>query len=56
MRGCLRPQPPQIPPRSASANAEGNDSFEPLTIAQAKTRLARTLGVPEASVKISIEA
>lgn len=47
-------QPPKVPPTSAAESVEGD--FEPLTIAQAKTRLARTLGVPETSVKISIEA
>jgi hypothetical protein len=29
---------------------------EPLTIAQAKARLARTLGVAPASIKITVEA
>jgi|SRR5882672_7967299 len=46
------------PPTGSSPSTAGNsdDDFEPLTIPQAKTRLARTLGVPETSIKISIEA
>jgi hypothetical protein len=48
-------RPPVAPPRSPS-DASDDDNFEPLTIPQAKVRLARTLGIPESSVKISIEA
>lgn len=47
---------PPVAPRRSPSGASDDDSFEPLTIADAKARLARTLGVPEASVKISIEA
>lgn len=46
--------PLAVPPNLNVADAE--DGSEPLTIAQAKRRLARTLGVPESSVRISIEA
>ena len=48
-------KPPVASPRSPSG-ASDDDSFEPLTIPQAKVRLARTLGVPESSVRITIEA
>jgi len=33
-----------------------NDDAGPLTIAQAKTRLAQTLGVDPGSIKITVEA
>ena len=48
-------RPPVAPPLSPSGASE-DDKFEPLTIPRAKVRLARTLAVPEASIKISIEA
>jgi hypothetical protein len=50
------PQPPRTPPASAAAGSEDDDGFEPLTIAQAKTRLARTLGVDPSNIKITVEA
>ena len=42
---------PPVAPRRSPSGASDDDSFEPLTIADAKARLARTLGVPEASVE-----
>ena len=47
--------PPTQPPTWA-AGASDDDDDEPLTIAQAKTRLARTLGVDPSSIKITVEA
>ena len=44
-----------VPPYSAEAVAAQNE-FEPLTIAQAKVRLARTLGVDPTNIKITVEA
>jgi hypothetical protein len=44
------------PPRVAPSAAGHDDNDEPLTIAQAKARLARTLGVDPASIKITVEA
>ena len=41
------------PPQRAGAGGVGN---EPLTIAEAKSRLARTLGVDSANIKITVEA
>jgi hypothetical protein len=46
-------RPPVTPP---SATAGDSDDFEPLTIPQAKERLARTLGVDPGSIKITVEA
>jgi hypothetical protein len=46
-------QPPMVP---TAAAAYDDDSFEPLTIAEAKARLARTLGVDPGSIKITVEA
>lgn len=48
-------QPARVPTATAAAG-EDDDSFEPLTIAQAKARLARTLGVDPGNVKITVEA
>jgi hypothetical protein len=47
--------PPAQPPSWGAAAADDDDD-EPLTIAQAKTRLARTLGVDPGSIKITVEA
>jgi hypothetical protein len=49
-------RPPVIPPTSSAASAGDANSFEPLTIPQAKVRLARTLGVDPGSIKITVEA
>jgi hypothetical protein len=48
-------RPPVAPPTVSSAS-DGDDSFEPLTIPQAKARLARTLGVDPDAIKITVEA
>ena len=42
--------------RTQQASASNADDEEPLTIGQAKARLARTLGVDPASIKITVEA
>lgn len=47
--------PPAQPPTWSSGASDDSDD-EPLTIAQAKTRLARTLGVDPSSIKITVEA
>jgi len=47
---------PTAPQNSPAAVVREGDGFEPLTIAQAKIRLARTLGVDPASIKIMVEA
>jgi hypothetical protein len=47
--------PPAAPMGSASAETSDDDA-RPLSIAQAKARLARTLGVNPASIKITVEA
>jgi hypothetical protein len=48
------------PPPSGSSTSvpidSGDDDFEPLTIAQAKARLARTLGVDPNAIRITVEA
>jgi hypothetical protein len=49
-------EPPPRVPRSGAAAAEPDDDFQPLTIAEAKARLARTLGVDPGSIKITVEA
>jgi hypothetical protein len=49
----------QMPAQAALAWPRGNgteDYDKPLTIAEAKRRLALTFGVPETSIKISVEA
>ncbi len=46
--------PPSEPPSSAKNDDTGNE--QPLTIAQAKARLARTLGVDPGSIRITVEA
>ena len=43
-------------PIDTGSDRDGGDNDKPLTIAEAKRRLARTLGVAEESIKISIEA
>ncbi|MEN3339856.1 MAG: hypothetical protein V7647_3532 [Acidobacteriota bacterium] len=47
--------PPVPPPTLKGADGDG-ESFERLTIPEAKRRLARTLDVPETSIRISIDA
>ena len=47
-------RPPVAPPSVSSVS--GDDENEPLTIAQAKARLARTLGVDPNAIKITVEA
>lgn len=44
------------PPPVASNGADEDEDADLLTIAEAKRRLARTLGVPESSIKIMAEA
>lgn len=39
----------------AAENAKTADQDQPLTIMEAKRRLAETFGVPESAIKISIE-
>ena len=46
-------RPPAVPPTSLSTPKD--DSFEPLTIAEAKARLARTLGVDPGAIRITVE-
>lgn len=46
--------PPVTPPRPTPGTGDAED--ESLTIAQAKARLARTLGVDPSSIKITVEA
>lgn len=43
-------------PSLSAAGAGGDDDFAPLTFAQAKIRLARTLGIDPANIKITVEA
>jgi hypothetical protein len=47
-------RPPAMPPTSYAA-AGDDDDFEPLTIPEAKARLARTLGVEPAAIRITVE-
>ncbi len=49
------PAPSAAAAPAAQISADDQD-FEPLTIAQAKTRLARTLGVDPSSIRITVEA
>jgi hypothetical protein len=44
------------PVSTTETATSSDDHFEPLTIAQAKIRLARTLGVEPGSIKILVEA
>ncbi len=53
MGGSDGGRPPVAP---STLNASDDDGGEPLTIAQAKVRLARTLGVDPGSIKITVEA
>lgn len=48
--------PPTAPPPLAPAQRAGESAGESLTIAEAKTRLARTLDVDPSSIKITVEA
>src|SRR5262245_36789386 len=48
--------PPPDVAKVAAPAAGSDDDGEPLTIAQAKARLARTLGVDPGSIKITVEA
>lgn len=50
------PGAPLAQPPTWSAGAADDSDDEPLTIAQAKTRLARSLGVDPSSIKITVEA
>jgi hypothetical protein len=59
--GNVYPPIAKVPLKPEEARAivehlEGNDSDRPLTIAQAKIRLARGLGVEPSSIKITVEA
>lgn len=47
-----------VPPPAAPTSATGDDldDEQPLTIPQAKARLARTLGIDPGSIKITVEA
>jgi hypothetical protein len=49
-------QHPSMAPAAVSASMKEDDDSAPLTIAQAKMRLARTLGVDPAGIKITVEA
>ena len=55
---AIAPDLPQGGPtaRPSAANDHGLDDGQSLTIAQAKARLARTLGVDPRSIKITVEA
>ena len=59
-RGPLDAERATEPGMPAAARVEGKDrngnDGEPLTIAEAKRRLARSLGVDESSIKITVEA
>lgn len=48
--------PANKPPATAALGVTTEDDDQPLTIAQAKARLARTLGVDPVSIKITVEA
>lgn len=50
------PDAPAAQPPTWSTASNDDDDDEPLTIAQAKTRLARTLGVDPSSIRITVEA
>ncbi len=45
-----------VAPQAANPTTHHSDDIEPLTIAQAKARLARSLGVDPANIKITVEA
>jgi hypothetical protein len=53
--GVSDSRPPVIQPTSEPADGDAAN-FQPLTIQQAKVRLARSLGVDPGSIKITVEA
>lgn len=54
--GIVQPVRPFSPAAAMRATTGDADDYEPLTIAEAKSRLARTLGVDPATIKITVEA